>query len=126
MNSIDKLIKAKSRAVQRALVVNGLDMVDTIKINLNRISSRHKLYNGNHWSSKPGHTPNSDTGFLSNTVVLSPRRKAGSVEVIVFAKYARRLEFSRDPNIRRPFVTPVRNYKADLFRDRVLKAMKNA
>jgi hypothetical protein len=34
LDSIDKAVKAKSKAVQRMLKVNGMDMVDTIKRNL--------------------------------------------------------------------------------------------
>lgn len=124
LNSLDKLIKSKARAVQRALLVNGFDLVRAIKIDLDRQGSRHRLYK-KHWSSKPNHTPNSDTGWLSNTVVVSPKRKAGVVEVVIFAKYARRLEFG-PLGQRRPFVKPARDAKQARFKARVLKAMRNA
>ncbi len=125
LNSLDDVIKAKSKAVQRALVVNGLDMVNTLKRNLSINRSRYKQY-GRHWSSRPGQYPNKDTGWLAASVALSRKRVQGKVFVVISAKYARALEFGTSTIRKRPFVTPVRDAKQKLFKIRILRAMRNA
>lgn len=127
LDSIDKAVKAKSKAVQRMLKVNGMDMVDTIKRNLGLNRSKYRKY-GNHWSSRPNEYPNTDIGWLKASVALSRKVVQGSVYVIVSARYARALEFgSKKRNIRpRPFVKPVRDAKQKIFKIRILRAMRNA
>ena len=125
LSSIDKAVKAKSKAVQRMLKVNGMDMVDTIKRNLGLNRSQYRQY-GNHWSSRPNEYPNTDTGFLKGTVALSRKVVQGSVYVIVSARYARALEFGTSKIRKRPFVKPVRDAKQKIFKIRILRAMRNA
>ena len=125
LDSIDKAVKAKSKAVQRMLKVNGQDMVDTIKRNLGLNRSQYRQY-GNHWSSRPNEYPNTDTGWLKASVALSRKVVQGSVYVIVSAKYARALEFGTRKIRKRPFVKPVRDAKQKLFKIRILRAMRNA
>ena len=129
--SLDKAVKAKSRKAQRALTTSGLELVDALKraVSVNR--SQYRKYTRRsvtHWSSRPGAYPNSDTGFLGMSIQLSNKKKAGSVFVIIGARYARALEFGNSKRglAARPFIQPTRDAKQRRFQLRILRAMKNA
>jgi hypothetical protein len=94
------------------------DIEGEAKASILENSGKYKQY-GNHWSSPPGSPPNSDTGFLANSIqhkILT----ATSAEVTVNAKYAIPLELgwiSANGNHvpARPFLRPAVEYVAPSF-----------
>jgi hypothetical protein len=99
------------------------DVEATAKSSITNKSRRYKKYAKGHWSSAPGRPPNSDTGYLANSIMhrmLSPV----SAEVTAMAKYAVPLEFgwtSRGGNTvpARPFMYPA----LEKVRPRFIKAL---
>lgn len=129
IKAIEAHVAKSSKSTERALKVSGMEMVKELKNMLRLNATRYKRYvrrSVEHWSSRPGSPPNPDTGFLGQSVKLSSMRKAGSVFVIVAARYARRLEFGTRSIKKRPFVKPVRDMLAPIFRRRIIKALNDA
>jgi hypothetical protein len=94
------------------------DVEGEAKASILKNSGKYKQY-GNHWSSPPGSTPNSDTGFLANSI-QHKMLTATSAEVTVNAKYAVPLELgwiSANGNHvpARPFLRPAVEYVAPSF-----------
>jgi phage gpG-like protein len=94
------------------------DVEGEAKASILKNSGKYKQY-GNHWSSPPGSPPNSDTGFLANSI-QHKMLTATSAEVTVNAKYAVPLELgwiSANGNHvpARPFLRPAVEYVAPSF-----------
>jgi phage gpG-like protein len=94
------------------------DIEGEAKASILKNSGKYKQY-GNHWSSPPGSPPNSDTGFLANSI-QHKMLTATSAEVTVNAKYAVPLELgwiSANGNHvpARPFLRPAVEYVAPSF-----------
>lgn len=94
------------------------DVEGEAKASILKNSGKYKEY-GNHWSSPPGSPPNSDTGFLANSI-QHKMLTATSAEVTVNAKYAVPLELgwiSANGNHvpARPFLRPAVEYVAPSF-----------
>ena len=94
------------------------DIEGEAKAGILKNSGKYKQY-GNHWSSPPGSPPNSDTGFLANSI-QHKMLTATSAEVTVNAKYAVPLELgwiSANGNHvpARPFLRPAVEYVAPSF-----------
>jgi hypothetical protein len=94
------------------------DVEGEAKASILKNSGKYKQY-GNHWSSPPGSPPNSDTGFLANSI-QHKMLTATSAEVTVNAMYAVPLELgwiSANGNHvpARPFLRPAVEYVAPSF-----------
>ena len=94
------------------------DIEGEAKASILKNSGKYKQY-GNHWSSPPGLPPNSDTGFLANSI-QHKMLTATSAEVTVNAKYGVPLELgwiSKAGNHvpARPFLRPAVEYVAPSF-----------
>jgi hypothetical protein len=102
--------KANLGKVTKIVGKAAADVESTAKSSITNKSRRYKKYAKGHWSSTPGRPPNSDTGYLANSIMhrmISPV----SAEVSAMAKYAVPLEFgwtSRGGNTvpPRPFMNP--------------------
>jgi hypothetical protein len=86
------------------------DVEGNAKDSILKSSGNYKQYDKGHWSSPPGTPPNSDTGFLANSI---GHRMAGrtSADIYANAKYAVPLELgwtSKGGNTvpPRPFMEP--------------------
>ena len=124
--SLEKIAGKKSRAVSRAVKVAGMEFSDKLQNALSRQNSRYRKYKRGsvvHWSSRPGRSPNPDTGWRMRSVSLSRRRASGSVFVVVSAKYARALEFGSPRMAARPFVRPLAKALEPKFKQDLIKAL---
>jgi hypothetical protein len=86
------------------------DVEATAKRSIKTNSGKFREYDKGHWSSPPGSPPNSDTGFLANSI-MHRMLTATSAEVSAMAKYAVPLELgwtSKGGNTvpPRPFMEP--------------------
>jgi phage gpG-like protein len=84
--------KANLGKVTKIVGKAAADVEATAKSSITNKSRRYKKYAKGHWSSAPGMPPNSDTGYLANSIMhrmLTPV----SAEVSAMAKYAVPLEF---------------------------------
>ena len=95
------------------------DVEGTAKRSIKTNSGKFREYEKGHWSSPPGSPPNSDTGFLANSI---GHRMTGatSAEVFVSAKYGVPLELgwiakSGNHVPARPFLRPAVEYVAPSF-----------
>jgi phage gpG-like protein len=114
LQSYQKNIGRLSQVVGKA----AADVEGEAKASILKNSGKYKQY-GNHWSSPPGSPPNSDTGFLANSI-QHKMLTATSAEVTVNAKYAVPLELgwiSANGNHvpARPFLRPAVEYVAPSF-----------
>lgn len=94
------------------------DVEGTAKASIKKSSGKYKQYD-NHWSSPPGTAPNSDTGFLANSI-MHRMLTATSAEVAAMAKYAVPLELgwtSKGGNTvpPRPFLDPALQHVKPAF-----------
>ena len=95
------------------------DVESTAKRSIKTSSGKYRMYDKGHWSSPPGSPPNSDTGFLANSI-MHRMLTATSAEVSVMAKYAIPLELgwtSKGGNTvpPRPFLDPALQYVRPAF-----------
>jgi hypothetical protein len=114
LDSYKKNLRQLSQVVGKA----AADIEGEAKASILKNSGKYKQYD-NHWSSPPGSPPNSDTGFLANSV---GHRMTGatSAEVFVSAKYGVPLELgwiakSGGHVPARPFLRPAVEYVAPSF-----------
>jgi len=114
LDSYQKNLRQLSQVVGKA----AADIEGEAKSSILKSSGKYKQY-GDHWSSPPGSPPNSDTGFLANSI---GHRMTGatSVEVFVSAKYGVPLELgwiakSGGHVPARPFLRPAVEYVAPSF-----------
>lgn len=80
------------------------------------------------WSSTPGQPPNSDTGKLVASILVTRKAGMGSGYAIIKsggpgAKYAKALEKSKNRNMRRPYFGPMFKKLHPTFVARIKKAM---
>jgi len=114
LDSYQKNLRQLSQVVGKA----AADIEGEAKASILKNSGKYKQYD-NHWSSPPGSPPNSDTGFLANSI---GHRMTGatSAEVFVSAKYGVPLELgwiakSGNHVPARPFLRPAVEYVAPSF-----------
>jgi hypothetical protein len=114
LDSYQKNLRQLSQVVGKA----AADIEGEAKASILKGSGKYKQYD-NHWSSPPGSPPNSDTGFLANSI---GHRMTGatSAEVFVSAKYGVPLELgwiakSGNHVPARPFLRPAVEYVAPSF-----------
>ena len=105
LDSYQKNLRQLSQVVGKA----AADVEGTAKDSILKGSGKYKQY-GDHWSSPPGSPPNSDTGYLANSIGHRMTGKT-SAEVFVSAKYGVPLELgwmSKSGNHvpARPFLRP--------------------
>ena len=114
LDSYQKNLRQLSQVVGKA----ASDIEGEAKASILKNSGKYKQYD-NHWSSPPGSPPNSDTGYLANSI---GHRMTGatSAEVFVSAKYGVPLELgwiakSGNHVPARPFLRPAVEYVAPSF-----------
>jgi len=102
--------KANLGKVTKIVGKAAADVEGTAKRSIKTNSGKFREYEKGHWSSPPGSPPNSDTGFLANSI-MHRMLTATSAEVAAMAKYAVPLELgwtSKGGNTvpPRPFLDP--------------------
>lgn len=114
LDSYQRNLRQLSQVVGKA----AADIEGEAKASILKNSGKYKQYD-NHWSSPPGSPPNSDTGYLANSI---GHRMTGatSAEVFVSAKYGVPLELgwiakSGNHVPARPFLRPALEYVAPSF-----------
>ena len=125
LNSLNSKVLEISKAVNRAIKVNGMEYARDLRQAVGLNKSRYRQYRRRgvvHWSSRPGHYPNTDTGWLKHSIFVTGIRN-NAIFVKVTAKYARKLEFGNGRVRARPFATPIRNAKEKRFRIRIANAL---
>ena len=123
LDSYQRNLRQLSQVVGKA----AADIEGEAKASILKNSGKYKQYD-NHWSSPPGSPPNSDTGYLANSI---GHRMTGatSAEVFVSAKYGIPLELgwiSRGGNHvpARPFLRPAVEKVAPSFQAAVKVILK--
>jgi len=123
LDSYQKNLRQLSQVVGKAAA--GIE--GEAKSSILKSSGKYKQY-GDHWSSPPGSPPNSDTGFLANSI---GHRMTGatSAEVFISAKYGVPLELgwiakSGNHVPARPFLRPAVEYVAPSFQAAVKVILK--
>jgi len=122
---LSQKVKASDKAVNKALRDSALEMTDHIKDSITYHQSSGKTY-GKHTASAPGFAPNGDLGNLASSTQMSRRIRNNTAEVIVGARYARRLEYGTRNMKPRPFVRPAREALQGGIERRIRKAMNRA
>jgi len=126
-----KKAKAVNRKVNRALKVGAMELALEMKKSIHAHKSMGREYRRRsvtHTASMAGYPPNSDTGYLANSITPTESVRNSSTYVIVGAKYARALEFgARRRKLKpRPFVRPARQKTGFKIYNRIKKAMNDA
>jgi len=111
--------KANLGKVTKIVGKAAADVESTAKRSIKTSSGKYRQYDKGHWSSPPGSPPNSDTGYLANSIMhrmLTPT----SAEVSAMAKYAVPLELgwtSKGGNTvpPRPFLDPALQHVRPAF-----------
>ena len=111
--------KANLGKVTKIVGKAAADVESTAKRSIKTNSGKFKEYEKGHWSSPPGSPPNSDTGFLANSI-MHRMLTATSAEVATMAKYAVPLELgwtSKGGNTvpPRPFLDPALQHVKPAF-----------
>ena len=111
--------KANLGKVNKIVGKAAADVEATAKRSIKTNSGKFKEYEKGHWSSPPGSPPNSDTGFLANSI-MHRMLTATSAEVAAMAKYAVPLELgwtSKGGNTvpPRPFLDPALQHVKPAF-----------
>jgi len=111
--------KANLGKINKIVGKAAADVESTAKRSIKTNSGKYREYDKGHWSSPPGSPPNSDTGFLANSI-MHRMLTATSAEVSVMAKYAIPLELgwtSKGGNTvpPRPFLDPALQHVRPAF-----------
>jgi hypothetical protein len=111
--------KANLGKINKIVGKAAADVESTAKRSIKTNSGRFREYDKGHWSSPPGSPPNSDTGFLANSI-MHRMMTATSAEVSAIAKYAVPLELgwtSKGGNTvpPRPFLDPALQHVRPAF-----------
>jgi hypothetical protein len=111
--------KANLGKINKIVGKAAADVEATAKRSIKTNSGKFREYEKGHWSSPPGTAPNSDTGFLANSI-MHRMMTATSAEVAAMAKYAVPLELgwtSKGGNTvpPRPFLDPALQHVKPAF-----------
>jgi hypothetical protein len=111
--------KANLGKINKIVGKAAADVEATAKRSIKTNSGKFREYEKGHWSSPPGSPPNSDTGFLANSI-MHRMMTATSAEVSAMAKYAVPLELgwtSKGGNTvpPRPFLDPALQHVRPAF-----------
>ena len=107
--SLDRY-KANLGTLTTVIYKAAADVEGNAKASIKKSSGKYRMYDKGHWSSPPGSPPNSDTGFLANSILHYMVNRT-TAEVSANAKYAVPLELgwtSKGGNTvpPRPFLEP--------------------
>jgi hypothetical protein len=107
--SLDRY-KANLGSLTTVIYKAAADVEGNAKASIKKSSGKFREYEKGHWSSPPGTAPNSDTGFLANSIIHYMVNRT-TAEVSANAKYAVPLELgwtSKGGNTvpPRPFLEP--------------------
>jgi phage gpG-like protein len=107
--SLDRY-KANLGSLTTVIYKAAADVEGNAKASIKKSSGKFREYEKGHWSSPPGTAPNSDTGFLANSIIHYMVNRT-TAEVSANAKYAVPLELgwtSKGGNTvpARPFMEP--------------------
>jgi len=107
--SLDRY-KANLGTLTTVIYKAAADVEGNAKASIKKSSGKYREYEKGHWSSPPGTAPNSDTGFLANSIIHYMVNRT-TAEVSANAKYAVPLELgwtSKGGNTvpPRPFLEP--------------------
>ena len=116
--SLDRY-KANLGSLTTVIYKAAADVEGNAKASIKKSSGKFREYEKGHWSSPPGSPPNSDTGFLANSI-MHRMLTATSAEVSAMAKYAVPLELgwtSKGGNTvpPRPFLDPALQHVRPAF-----------
>jgi hypothetical protein len=111
--------KANLGKINKIVGKAAADVEATAKRSIKTNSGKFREYENGHWSSPSGTPPNSDTGFLANSI-MHRMLTATSAEVAAMAKYAVPLELgwtSKGGNTvpPRPFLDPALQHVRPAF-----------